>query len=188
MQSNYGKKVDSKLIAPTKASEISTISHWASLKWFIMAKSATATIFLIGLAATLTRYLKKLVHRFCSDSPKFYNLSFWLQLVAVFYFTYVFLSYFHLGLIANHWFLKLDMIMINTLVVAMIKIIMIEASQNRLIRDLAIINVLFMSYVYTYSFAGFPWIAFLTYAAVIFDQILCKHLIDMSSDLLLNSV
>jgi len=104
-------------------------------------------LFLMGLSGTLARYFCKVVHRVAADSPKVYNTQFWLQVVAVVYLAYIFLSYWHLGLYTGHWFLKFNLLFFNVAIFLALKIIMIETSQVVIIRDIAIINVALLCYL-----------------------------------------
>ena len=82
----------------------------------------------MGLSGTLARYFRKVVHRIVAESPKVYNSQFWLQVVAVLYLAYIYLSYWHMGLFTGHWFLKFNFLLINTILFAALKIVMIEQS------------------------------------------------------------
>ena len=82
----------------------------------------------MGLSGTLARYFRKVVHRIVAESPKVYNFSFWLQVVAVSYLAYIYLTYWHLGLLTGHWFLKLNFLIMNTIIFAALKIVMVEQS------------------------------------------------------------
>lgn len=142
---------------------------------------------LMGLCATLARYLCKLVHRIVVESPKLSNTSFWLQLCGIVYLTYIFQAYWSLGLLQSG-ILKLDLIFTNTLIFMLLKVVMIESSQSRVIRDLAIANFVFLSYMLAYPFAGYPWITFILYVAVLLERVLCVHFTDQLSPGLHNSI
>jgi len=92
-------KIDSNLLPPRHDKEMNQLSNFFLLKWSILLTTSTSVLFLLGLSATLTRYVRKLVHRYIANSSKLYNFSFWLQIVAVLYLTYIFIAYFNLGLL-----------------------------------------------------------------------------------------
>ena len=54
---------------------------------------------------------------------------------------------------------------------------MIEASQSIIIRDMVIIDFIYVCYILAYPFAGYPWLSFILYVAVLTDRIVCKHFI-----------
>ena len=141
----------------------------------------------MGIAGTLARYFNKLVHRFVVESPKLFSTSFWIQILGVLYLAYIFQSYWFFGLLQS-WFLKLDLLFTNTLVFALLKVVMIESSQSTIIRDLAMINFAFACYILAYPFAGYPWITFLLYVGVVFERVLCVHFTDQLSPELHNSI
>ena len=164
------------------------LSYWLQLKWGIFEKTMTSVLLIIGLSATLTRYFRKLVHRYVAESPKLYSFSFWLQIVAVLYLNYIFVAYFHLGLISGHPFLKMNLIFVNVCTITLNKITMVEASQNTVLRNLAIVNFGYVSYLLTYTFGGYPWWTFFLYSAILFDQIICRHFVEKLSKEICDSI
>ena len=151
------------------------------VKFDLFVRTIAGTILLIGISGTLARYLRKLLHRFVAESPKLYQTSFWLQIAGVIYICYIFNQYWSMGLLTGHWFLKLNLLLVNTFMHIGLKVVMIEASQNQILRDLAIINFVFISYVVTYAFAGYPWWTFGLYLAVIADRIFHNYFMNQLS-------
>lgn len=129
----------------------------------------------MGLSATVARYTRKIVHRIVSESPKVYNLSFWLQVIAVIYLCYVYLAYWAMGLLQTHWVLKTNLLLVNSVLFFVIKTVMSEQAQSMILRDLACINLVYLSYVLCYSFAGYPWWTFWLYLSVV-----CKYIVDVN--------
>ena len=97
-------------------------------KYSVVQNATVSVLFLMGLSGTLARYFRKIVHRIVAESSKVYNTQFWLQIVAVMYLAYIFLTYWHLGLMTGHWFLKFNFLMLNVIIFVALKIIMIETS------------------------------------------------------------
>jgi len=58
---------------------------------------------------------------------------------------------------------------------------MIEVAQNKIMGNLAIINFAYVSYLLTYTFAGYPWWTLFLYIAIVFDRIICHHFVENSS-------
>ena len=93
-----------------------------------------------------------------------------------------------MGLLTGHWFLKFNLLMVNITIFVALKIIMIESSQTRIIRDLSIINLVFFCYILTYTFAGYPWLIFCLYFSVIMERIVYVHFLFQLSPTLHNSI
>ena len=143
---------------------------------------------MMGLASTLVRYLKKIVHRLSVDSPQFYDISFWIQVVAVFYLAHVFLTYWEFGLIQSYGFLKVMLLAANTVLICLVKVIFIERAQNHIIRDLAIVNMLYFSFILCYGISGYPWTTFVCYLSIIMHKIIAVNLLDQLSPHLHSSI
>ena len=188
LSSQYSEVLNRKLITPQTEEKESALGRWFILKWAILERSMTSVLFIVGLSATIVRYFKKMVHRYSAESPKFYDASFWLQLVAVLYLVYIFVYYFHLGLLFGRPFLKTMVIFVNFSVLLVTKTALIETAQMLVVRDLCIVNLAYVTYLLTYSFAGYPWLTFLLYTAIVLNQVIFKHFLNVSGEALGNSV
>ena len=142
----------------------------------------------MGLSGTISRYFRKLVHRFVAESPKAYSTSFWLQMFGVLYFSYIFLMHWSLGLLTNHWILKSVLLVVNAALIALHKTVMIEQSLSTIMRDTACLNVVYLSYMLAYPFAGYPWYTFALYMALTAHHVIGIHYVDQLSPLLHNSI
>ena len=74
--------------------------------------------------------------------------------------------------------MKFLLLLINTMVFFLVKVVMIEQSQSLIIRDLAVINTVYLSYVLCYSFAGFYKLGFTLYLITLINKIVCVHFVD----------
>ena len=71
-------EIDGKVIHPSKEENMTDLGHFLVVKWHQIQHATLSVLFLMGLASTLVRYLKKIVHRLSVDSPQFYDISFWV--------------------------------------------------------------------------------------------------------------
>ena len=94
-------KIDSKRLPPVRDPEMSILWYFIIVKLQLLSHTVLSLLFLMGLSSTIARYLRKLVHRFAAESPKVYNLSFWAQIVALAYLTYLFLADWDLGCLSD---------------------------------------------------------------------------------------
>ena len=153
-----------------------------------MQHAVLSVLFIIGLSCAVARYINKIVHRLAVDSPKTYDLSFWIQIIAVFYLVHVWKTYWSMGLLDTHWVIKSSLLFLNTALLFLVKMMMIEQAQTHIIRDLAIVNLMFISYVICYSVAGYPWMAYLLYLSFIGRQILSTHFVNQLSPSVHNTI
>lgn len=191
MTNQLSSKIERKLITfrtkETKEEE-SVVGRWFLLKWGIFERTTTSVLFIFGLSATIVRYFKKLVHRFTADSPKFYNFSFWLQMVAIAYVTYIFVYYFHLGQLQGRPYLKAMIIFVNFATILMIKLTMVEAEQTKVLCDHIMVTIGYVTYLFTYSFAGYPWLTFFLYLAILLNVVISRHFLNTLSKTFGNSI
>ena len=142
----------------------------------------------MGLSCALARYFLKLMHRFVAESPKAYNTSLWLEILGLLYFCYIFLTHWSLGLLTNHWFLKSIVLLTNALLITLHKIVMIERSRSTIMRDTACVNLVYLSYLLAYAWAGYPWYTFALYLAVMAHHVIGIHYVDLLSPMVHNSI
>mmetsp|Transcript_11553 Transcript_11553/g.15611 ORF Transcript_11553/g.15611 Transcript_11553/m.15611 type:complete len:188 (-) Transcript_11553:66-629(-) len=164
------------------------LGNFLVIKWDLIQQATLSVLYLMGLSATLARFVRKIVHRISVDSPRAYDLSFWLQVVALLYLAYTFLAYWELGLIRDHWLLKMNLLVFNTVVFFVIKVVFIERAQMHIIRDLAVVNMVYISYILCYCVAGFPWCTYFLYLSATMNQIICQNLLDQLSPHLHSSI
>ena len=99
-------------------------------------------------------------------------------MAGVLYLSYIFLAHWSLGLLTHYWFLKTLLLLINCILITLHKIVMIETSQSTITRDLACVNLVYLSYVLTYPWVGYPWYSFALYVVVLAHHVVGTHYVD----------